>query len=76
MIWQKCNGHLHIKPLSGTLYRLLESQSQIATMDYVGNIEEQAVLESLLEDNKPALSDATGRLHYLLKTPFRYPPLE
>ena len=76
MIWQKCNGQAHIKPLYGTLYRLVESQSQIATMDYVDNIEEQAVLESLLEDNKPALLDETDRLHYLLKTPFRYPPLE
>jgi len=76
MIWQECNGQEYIKPLSGTLYRLVESQSQIATMDYVDNIEEQAVLESLLEDSKPALPDETGPLHYLLKTPFRYPPLK
>jgi len=76
MIWQECNGKEYIKPLSGTLYRLVESQSQIATMDYVDNIEEQAVLESLLEDSKPALPDETGPLHYFLKTPFRYPPLK
>jgi hypothetical protein len=31
------------------------------------------LLEELIEENKPA--PAGGRLHYLLSTPFRYPPL-
>ena len=36
--------------------------------------EEQALLEELIEDVKPPAEAAAG-LHYLLFTPFRYPPL-
>ena len=36
--------------------------------------EEQALLEELIEDVKPPAGAAAG-LHYLLFTPFRYPPL-
>lgn len=30
----------------------------------------------MLEDIKPSLSENVGEYHYLLKTPFRYPPLK
>lgn len=73
MIWQDCRGEQHISPLSGTLYRLVESQEQVATSEYVDNLDEQALLEGLLEEVKPPAP--TGNYHYLLKTPFRYPPL-
>jgi hypothetical protein len=33
------------------------------------------ILEELLEDSKPALAGDLDGLHYLLFTPFRYPPL-
>jgi hypothetical protein len=33
-------------------------------------------LEQMLEDTKPATPVASNGLHYLLKTPFRYPPLK
>lgn len=33
-------------------------------------------LEELLEGSKPALPPKTEKLHYLLSTPFRYPPLK
>lgn len=76
-IWDACNGAQHIGPLSGTLSRLVESQQQVATLGYVDTLEEQALLEDMLERVKPAYPDpqGVGRLHYLLKTPFRYPPL-
>lgn len=63
-------------PLQGTLWRIVESQSQIATLELVDTLEEQAVLEALLERSKPALPADTLPLHYLLATPFRYPPLK
>ncbi|HET8597201.1 MAG TPA: RES family NAD+ phosphorylase [Castellaniella sp.] len=75
MIWDECEGARHIEPIRGTLYRLVESQEQIATLGYVDTLEEQAVLESLLEASKPGWPDGGDRLHYLLRTPFRYPPL-
>lgn len=75
-LWQQCQGELQIKPLQGTLLRLVESQEQIATLGYVDTLEEQALLETLLDDSKPNFPVHCQNLHYLLKTPFRYPPLK
>ena len=75
MIWNACEGTQHIKRLEGSLYRLVESQEQVATQSLVDTLDEQAVLEELLEITKPSYPDASTELHYLLKTPFRYPPL-
>lgn len=61
-------------PLSGELRRLVESQEEVATSRLVSNLARQAVLEDLLEATKPPRRDSG--LHYLLATPFRYPPLK
>ena len=75
-IWSVCQGEAHIRPIQGVLYRLVENQEQVATLGYVDTLDEQAVLEALLETSKPAYPEAVqDALHYLLKTPFRYPPL-
>ncbi|MFN2328930.1 MAG: RES family NAD+ phosphorylase [Chromatocurvus sp.] len=74
-IWSLCDGEAHIRTLSGDLHRLVESQEQVATLAYVDTLEEQALLESMLEDAKPPLPPDTVGFHYLLATPFRYPPL-
>ncbi|SNR85625.1 RES family NAD+ phosphorylase [Pseudomonas segetis] len=74
-IWQACHGPEQIAPLRGRLVRLVESQEQVATLQLVDTLAEQALLEELLETSKPVLPDATRGLHYLLITPFRYPPL-
>ena len=74
-LWQDCRGAGHIGPLQGLLHRLVESQEHIATLGYVDTLEEQAVLESLLDGAKPPWPADGGHLHYLLRTPFRYPPL-
>jgi RES domain len=76
MIWEACDGPQHIGPLSGLLFRLVESQEQIATLGYVDTLEEQALLEDLLESVKPPYPEGSDDYHYLLKTPFRYPPLQ
>lgn len=41
----------------------------------LSTLDEHAVLEKLLEESKPLLPDETSSFHYLLRTPFRYPPL-
>lgn len=74
-IWQHCQGPAQIKPLRGRLVRLVESQAQVATLQLVDTLAEQALLEELLETSKPPLPQSAEPLHYLLKTPFRYPPL-
>ena len=76
MIWERCNGAAHIRPINGRAYRLVESQEQVATLGYVDSLDEQAVLEDLLEATKPANLPDAEPYHYLLKTPFRYPPLK
>jgi hypothetical protein len=64
-----------VEPIAGTFWRLVENQEQVATLGYVDSLEEQAMLEALLETAKPPPPPGTENLHYLLRTPFRYPPL-
>lgn len=63
-----------LRSFSGEVVRIVESQEQVATTKIVGNLAEQDLLEHMLEDNKPGSLDPG--LHYLLSTPFRYPPLK
>ncbi len=76
MIWQACQGERYITEVAGSLYRLVESQVQIATLSYVDTLAEQALLEQMLEQVKPTAPASNSSLHYLLQTPFRYPPLK
>ena len=73
-IWQACQGERHVRPLQCRAWRVVESQEVIATLTLVDTLEEQDLLEQLLESTKPA-RPAPAR-HYLLTTPFRYPPLK
>ncbi len=75
-IWEACQGPKHIQPLRATVTRVVESQAQVATMVLVDTLDEQAVLEGLLEESKPPPPVDAARYHYLIMTPFRYPPLE
>jgi hypothetical protein len=54
---------------------MVEAQHTASTMKIVDTDTEQSLLESLLEDSKPAQPNASKRLDYLLATPFRYSPL-
>jgi hypothetical protein len=54
---------------------MVESQEQVATLTLVDTLDEQQVLEALLEETKPPLPGTGTTQHYLLTTPFRYPPL-
>lgn len=55
-------------------WRAVEAQHLVATMPLVDSLEEQLVLEKLLEESKPRLPKEAEGLHWLLFTPFRYPP--
>ena len=73
-IWTQCAGDSNVGPLDATPWRVVEAQHQVSTRKLVDSLDEQALLESLIDTAKPP--DLTkGRLHYLLSTPFRYPPL-
>ena len=74
-LWETCHGNDAIQSIAGTLTRVVECQEQIATNHLVDTLEEQSLLEQLLETTKPHCPKGCERLHYLLSTPFRYPPL-
>lgn len=73
-IWTRCAGDSELRPLRLSPWRVVEAQHHVSTRKLVDSAEEQALLEELIDGVKPP--DRTGgRLHYLLFTPFRYPPL-
>jgi hypothetical protein len=56
-------------------WRAVEAQHIVATLRLTGNNPvEQERLERILEESKPPMPPAAANLHYLLATPFRYPP--
>lgn len=64
---------LEFHPWQGSGWRAVEAQHKNATIALtMGNADDQAVLEGIIENAKPlALREAAG-LHFLLSTPFRY----
>ncbi|MDB4882324.1 MAG: hypothetical protein JWL95_1090 [Gemmatimonadetes bacterium] len=73
-IWTRCAGDSELRTLRLSPWRVVEAQHQLSTRKLVDSADEQMLLEELIERVKPP-DDTTGRLHYLLFTPFRYPPL-
>ena len=73
-IWTRCAGDSELRALRLSPWRVVEAQHQISTRKLVDSADEQALLESLIERAKPP-EVTGGRQHYLLFTPFRYPPL-
>lgn len=59
----------------GSAWRVVEAQHEASTLKLVDSAAEQRLLEQLLDTAKPPLPAAARGLHYLLATPFRYPPL-
>ena len=75
-LWALCGGSEAVAPLVvRRAVRVVESQRQVATLTLTGNVAEQQVLEELLEATKPPLPPEAAGRHYLIATPFRYPPL-
>lgn len=74
-VWAACESCATADEYTADVQRIVESQEQVATQRLVASLAEQDLLESMLERSKPAPPPGTGRLDYLLATPFRYPPL-
>ncbi len=68
---------MRTRPLELDAWRVVESQSLIATRKLVDSDAEQELLEELIDGVKPPVPDGPDfrGLHYLLFTPFRHPPL-
>ena len=73
-IWTQSAASSERRSLAVHAWRVVEAQHLVSTRKLVDSDAEQAVLEDVLETQKPPAPDTT-RLHYLLFTPFRYPPL-
>ena len=61
------------KSIEARAYRVVEAQHISSSRDLVESIDEHDLLEELLEEVKPKISTSK---HYLIFTPFRYPPLK
>ncbi|MES9834489.1 MAG: RES family NAD+ phosphorylase [Candidatus Thiodiazotropha sp. LLP2] len=76
-IWNDVGGDGVIHAIGGQGFRMVESQEMVASSEIVSSLEKQAALEEMLEmDSKPDYPVGTEHLHYLLSSPFRYPPLK
>lgn len=75
--WQEIVGRSRYRRLMGTLQRLVENQEQRVTLALTDSLAEHEVLEALLEDSKPTANahPKIAKLDYLLRSPWRYPPL-
>lgn len=74
-IWTQCAGPSRVGHYSGEVWRVVEGQHVTSTRKLVDSPEEHDVLERLLDRGKPSVPEECAHLHYLLSTPFRYPPL-
>ena len=76
-IWTRCGGRSSAREIRCEPWRVVESQRIASTRPLVDTDAEHEVLERLIDDAKPTVRsgpDFLG-LHYLLSSPFRYPPL-
>lgn len=71
-IWVECEGIKYQQCVALEPWRMVEAQHISSSRDLVESREEHDLLESLIEHSKPSI--ATHQ-HYLIFTPFRYPPL-
>lgn len=76
-IWTRCAGDSEKQALSCSALRVVETQHLVSTRKLVDSLAEQELLEDMIDQVKaPARQGPEFEgLHYLLSTPFRYPPL-
>jgi hypothetical protein len=76
-IWTRCGGRSSTRRLACEPWRVVEGQRIISTRPLVDSDAEHLLLEELLDTSKPAAPAGPefSGLHYLLFSPFRYPPL-
>jgi len=77
-IWTRCGGLSNRRALSTQAWRVVENQFQNSTLKLVDSVSEQSLLEDIIDEvGKPPrpVGEPFAGLHFLLYTPFRYPPL-
>ncbi len=72
-IWEESKGRKYKKEISAEPWRVVEAQHILSARDLVDTRKEHDLLEELLEESKPPVDK---KKHYLIFTPFRYPPLD
>ncbi len=72
-IWTESEGIKLSKSLNLEPWRMVEAQHISSSRYLVESREEHDLLEELLEKSKPRIAN---NKHYLIFTPFRYPPLK
>lgn len=80
-LWTNEKGKQYSSKTKIVSWRIVEDQSKSATRKFVDTALEHDLLEDLLEQSKPPIKyfgdeKYFNQMHYLLYTPFRYPPLK
>lgn len=70
--WTPAALSSEVRAYQSRCWRLVEAQYRVSTLKLVDTLDEQALLEKLIEETKPALPPECQNLDYLLSTPFRY----
>ncbi len=74
-IWTQCGAKSNLKTLECDACRVVEYPYRSVTRKLVDSPEEHQLLEDAIEAIKPPSIEGAD-LHFLLSTPFRYPPLK
>ena len=74
-IWTECGASSNLRRYQGEAKRVVEAQHITSTRKLVDSDAEQELLEQLIDGQKPPIPRNLDSIHYLLYTPFRYPPL-
>ncbi|HTR14424.1 MAG TPA: RES family NAD+ phosphorylase [Roseiarcus sp.] len=61
-----------LREYKGKVWRIVEAQHRVSTRKLVDSNAEQGLLETLIDQTKPAVPEDCRELDYLLWTPFRY----
>lgn len=71
-IWTRVALSSEVRRFDGACWRLVEAQHRVSTLKLTDTLAEQALLEDLIEETKPAIPPECRHLDFLLATPFRY----
>ncbi|MFG1399964.1 RES family NAD+ phosphorylase [Roseixanthobacter pseudopolyaromaticivorans] len=71
-IWTRVALSSEFQRFDGACWRLVEAQHRVSTLKLTDTLAEQALLEDLVEETKPAIPPECRHLDFLLATPFRY----
>lgn len=79
-VWEACKEEFKFEQIKASCWRMVELQASSSTRVLVATSQAHDRLEAILDEGKPVIQllpseKECGILHYLLLTPFRYPPL-